>query len=203
MLGPHQSLPTLCKLQQQHMHYSCKVVKTKFSRIFGSLSLLLKSQASLWSSPHTTLNTLLRNSSAMDFHSMLVQLTWVGVILSFMAAAATATAFPLALPNCTDRCGDVKIPYPFGITEGCFLNGTRDFFINCSNSSGQPQPLTGNLKVTNISIWGQIEILIFKAEDCYNYTNGRSWNKTTADLQIPSFTISVIENKFVTVGCDT
>ncbi|KAF3962944.1 hypothetical protein CMV_012610 [Castanea mollissima] len=139
----------------------------------------------------------------MGFHSMLVQLTWVGVILSFMAAAAAATAFPLALPNCTDRCGDVKIPYPFGITEGCFLNGTRDFFINCSNSSGQPQPLTGNLTVTNISIQGQIEIMMFKAEDCYNYTNGMSWNKTTAKLKIPSFTISVIENKFVAVGCDT
>nr|XP_023884117.1 putative wall-associated receptor kinase-like 16 [Quercus suber] len=137
----------------------------------------------------------------MGFHSMLVQLTWVGVILSFMAAAATA--FPLALPNCTDRCGDVKIPYPFGITKGCFLNGTRDFFINCSNSSGQPQPLTGNLKVTNISIQGQIEVLMFKAEDCYNYTNGTRWQKTTADLTIPSFTISVIENKFVAVGCDT
>ena len=107
----------------------------------------------------------------MGFHSMLVQLTWVGVILSFMEAAA-ATAFPLALPNCTVRCGDVKIPYPFGIIEGCFLNGTRDFFINCSNSSGQPQPLVGNLKVTNISTQGQIEILMFKAEDYYNYTNG-------------------------------
>ena len=141
----------------------------------------------------------------MGFHGMLVQPTWVGVILSFMAAAATATAtaFPLALPNCTDRCGDVKIPYPFGTSEGCFLNETRDFFINCSNSSGQPQPLTGNLKVTNISIQGQIETLTYKAEDFYNYTYGTSWQKTTANLQIPSFTISVIENKFVTVGCDT
>ena len=77
------------------------------------------------------------------------------------------------------------------------------FLINCSNSSRQPQPLTGNLKVTNISIQGQIEILMFKAEDCYNYTNGTRWRKTTADLKIPSFTISVIENKFVAVGCDT
>ncbi|KAM3683001.1 hypothetical protein ACJW31_12G113500 [Castanea mollissima] len=120
-----------------------------------------------------------------------------------MAAAATATAFPLALPNCTDRCGDVKIPYPFGTTKGCFLNETRDFLINCSNSSGQPQPLSGNVKVTNISIEGQIEILMFKAEDCYNYTNGTRWQKTTAKLKIPSFTISAIENKFVAVGCDT
>ena len=77
------------------------------------------------------------------------------------------------------------------------------FLINCSNSSCQPQPLTGNLKVTNISIQGQIEILMFKAEDCYNYTNGTRWRKTTADLKIPSFTIFVIKDKFMAVGCDS
>ena len=47
-------------------------------------------------------------------------ITWVGVILLVMAI--TATKFPLALPNCLDSCGDVKILYPFGTTEGCYLN---------------------------------------------------------------------------------
>uniref|UniRef100_A0A2N9IR05 Wall-associated receptor kinase galacturonan-binding domain-containing protein n=1 Tax=Fagus sylvatica TaxID=28930 RepID=A0A2N9IR05_FAGSY len=58
----------------------------------------------------------------MGFHKMLVQVTWVwvGVILSEMAAAA-AIPFPLALPGCSDRCGDLEIPYPFGTTEGCYL----------------------------------------------------------------------------------
>ena len=47
----------------------------------------------------------------MGFHSMLVQVTWVGVMLTTTMAAA-AMAYPLALPNCSDSCGDVKIPYP-------------------------------------------------------------------------------------------
>ena len=51
---------------------------------------------------------------------MLMLITWVGVILLVMATAATE--FPLALPNCPDSCGDVKILYPFGTTEGCYLN---------------------------------------------------------------------------------
>ena len=46
-------------------------------------------------------------------------ITWVGVILLVMATASTE--FPLALPNCPDSCGDVKILYPFGTTEGCYL----------------------------------------------------------------------------------
>ena len=99
----------------------------------------------------------------MGFHKMLVQVTWVwvGVILSEMAAAA-AIPFPLALPNCTDMCGDVPIPYPFGLTEGCYLKDTVDFSINCpKDSAGQPQPLTGDVVVTNISIQGQIDIMMY------------------------------------------
>uniref|UniRef100_A0A7N2MJN4 EGF-like domain-containing protein n=1 Tax=Quercus lobata TaxID=97700 RepID=A0A7N2MJN4_QUELO len=108
----------------------------------------------------------------MGFHRMLVQLTWAGVILSDMAApaTATATAFPSALPDCPDKCGEIQIPYPFGLTEGCYLKGITSFFINCTlNSRGEPLPLTGNVTVTNISIiQGQIDILMYNAMDCYN-----------------------------------
>uniref|UniRef100_A0A7N2MKF6 EGF-like domain-containing protein n=1 Tax=Quercus lobata TaxID=97700 RepID=A0A7N2MKF6_QUELO len=59
------------------------------------------------------------NSGAMGFHSMLVQVIWVGMMLTTIMAAA-ARAYPLALPDCSDSCGDVEIPYPFGTTEGCY-----------------------------------------------------------------------------------
>ena len=126
MLGPDQSLPTLCKLQ--HMHLIAVKLYRQNSDAFLGLSVCVYKVKHLWSSPHTTLNTLLRNSSAMGFHSMLVQLTWVGVILSFMAAAATATAFLLALTNRTDRCGDVKIPYPLWYNWRLFPQWNSRFF---------------------------------------------------------------------------
>ena len=133
-----------------------------------------------------------------------MQVTWVvGVILLEMAAAAIA-AFPLALPNCTDRCGDVRIPYPFGLTEGCYLKDTGDFFIHCKNdSAGQPQPWTGNLVVTNISIQGQIDIMMYNTLDCYDESGKRLPENNTASLSAPSFTVSDTQNKFVAVGCDT
>ncbi|XP_050254640.1 wall-associated receptor kinase 2-like [Quercus robur] len=141
----------------------------------------------------------------MVFHRMLMQVIWAGVILSAIMAA-TATTFPLALPNCPDSCGNVRIPYPFGTTEGCYRQeSSRDFFINCNNSYGQPQPMTGNLNVTNISIEGEMDILMYNAIDCYNQSgtplemiNTGPWR-----LQVPSFTLSVTKNKFVAVGCDT
>jgi len=68
----------------------------------------------------------------MGFHRMLMQLTWVGVLLSGMAAAGVAAQ--LARPNCSDQCGDVEIPFPFGITDGCYLN---DYFaLTCNQSFG-------------------------------------------------------------------
>ncbi|GMY06629.1 wall-associated receptor kinase 2-like [Fagus crenata] len=136
---------------------------------------------------------------------MLVQVTWVwvGVILSEMAAAA-AISFPLALPNCPDMCGDVPIPYPFGLTEGCYLKDTGDFFIQCiEDYAGQPQPFTGNLPVTNISIQGQIDIMMYIALDCYNEWGTPLENNTQPFLGAASFTVSDTQNKFVAVGCDT
>ena len=136
----------------------------------------------------------------MGFNSMLV---WVGVMLTTIMAAA-AMAYPLALPNCPDSCGDVKIPYPFGTTKGCYREEiSRDFFINCSNWYGQPQPMTGNIIVTNISIEGEMDILMYSSIDCYNQRGTALLNNTKPWFSVPSFTVSVTKNKFTAVGCDT
>ncbi|XP_030935431.1 putative wall-associated receptor kinase-like 16 [Quercus lobata] len=142
----------------------------------------------------------------MGFHSMLVLVTWVGVMLTAIMAAA-AIAYPLALPNCSDSCGDVKIPYPFGTTEGCYRKRwkeSRKFFINCSESyRGQPQPMIGNINVTSISIEGEMNIMMYNSINCYYQWGTALSNNTAPWLQVPSFTVSVTKNKFVAVGCDT
>ena len=145
----------------------------------------------------------------MGFHRILVQLTWVGVISSVMVAA-TDTQFPSALPDCPDRCGDLQIPYPFGLTEGCYLNGTNgttDFLIACENKFGKPEPKTGDFLVTDISIQeGQIEIMMDNHIDCYNSTGTPlrlSKPEQKRNLTNPIFTISHTKNKLMSVGCDT
>ena len=143
------------------------------------------------------------SSGAMGFYSMLVLVTWVGVMLAAIMAAA-AIAYPLALPNCSDSCGDVKIPYPFGTTEGCYWKESGDFFINCSKSSGQPQPMNEDVHVTNISIEGEMNILMYNAIDCYDQSGTplEEINTKTGLTSDRSFPVS-IKNKFVAVGCDT
>ena len=64
--------------------------------------------------------------------------------------AATTMAFSIALPNCDGSLGNVTIPYPYGTTEGCYLNDPTIlgyYFINCTttNAYNQPQPKIGNI----------------------------------------------------------
>ncbi|KAM0825148.1 hypothetical protein ACQ4PT_069731 [Festuca glaucescens] len=74
-------------------------------------------------------------------HSNLSQLPPMLLILLLAAAAGSdlilfqAAAAEIALPGCPDKCGDVSIPYPFGMGKaGCFLPG---FEVTC-NTFFQP-----------------------------------------------------------------
>ena len=138
----------------------------------------------------------------MGFLGILVQVTWVAVMLSELAAAAIA--FPMALPDCPDKCGDVEIPYPFGLTKGCYID--ENFFVNCTNSLGPTQPIIlGGLTATNFSLEGQANVLTYVAEDCYDeqgVPDSSTWNSVYLNVGL-NFTISSTQNKFFVVGCDT
>lgn len=99
--------------------------------------------------------------------------------------------------GCPNKCGDVEIPYPFGLTKGCSLDDT--FPINCSNEVAK----TGTLTVTNISIEAHdLHIMQFVARDCYKKT-GEVEEQINASLSTVMYTISKLKNKFTVVGCDT
>ncbi|VVA37021.1 PREDICTED: wall-associated [Prunus dulcis] len=119
--------------------------------------------------------------------------------VSLVMAAAAATAAQLALPNCPDKCGNVTIPYPFGVTEKCSMG--RNFSISCATNKTAFLG-TSNISVTNISVdLGEIQVQQYRAHDCY-YELGR-WYNTPKLWVAPPYTISGTKNKFMAVGCDT
>ena len=132
----------------------------------------------------------------MGLLGMLMQVIWV-ILTATMAAVAIP--FPIALPNCPDSCGGVEIPYPYGITEGCYLNDTAIFgyyFINCTtaNAYGQPRPKIGSFDVSSISLKeGEIVVQMSNSLDCHN-------NQT---FTLPTFKVSARKKKFMAVSCDT
>ncbi|KAG1363298.1 wall-associated receptor kinase 2-like [Cocos nucifera] len=101
-------------------------------------------------------------------------------------------------------CGNVSIPYPFGIGEGCFLEG---FEITCNNKSfNPPKPFLGggSIDVEEIELpQGLVVVYHHIARDCYS-RNGSSSNSTFAFTTLgQALRFSTTRNKFVAIGCDT
>jgi len=130
---------------------------------------------------------------------------WVFLLMMSLLScpAAASTASPDVKPGCQDKCGDVSVPYPFGIGEqSCAMN--KPFFLNCtSGADGQPQLLIGNIPVRKISVLnGTFTAGIYTACDCYNETAG---NRTKSSVTLGSgpFMFSDTQNVFTAIGCDT
>nr|CAB3482787.1 unnamed protein product [Digitaria exilis] len=58
---------------------------------------------------------------------------------------------PITLAGCPDKCGEISIPYPFGMKPGCFLDG---FQVTC-NYSFQPPRLFIEFEGMNKSYQGE------------------------------------------------
>ncbi|CAN6689400.1 unnamed protein product [Malus baccata var. baccata] len=131
------------------------------------------------------------------------------VVVTILLATPTPTTAqsllpPQARPGCHDHCGNLTIPYPFGIGSDCYLDDR--FEITCNISAQQPTTLwmTSDIKITDISLYdGELQILQFAASDCYD-AQGNSTGSNSPELSVPPpYTISKTKNMFVAVGCDT
>ncbi|KAM2703139.1 hypothetical protein EV2_004766 [Malus domestica] len=138
-------------------------------------------------------------------HLSLVMVVEVTILLATPTPTTAQSLLPpQARPGCRDYCGNLTIPYPFGIGSGCYLD--HRFNITCNISTQPPTAflLTGNIEITNISLHdGELHILQFAASDCYDSQgNSTKWNG--AELRVPPpYTISKTKNTFVALGCDT
>ncbi|KAM1004429.1 hypothetical protein ACFX2C_004627 [Malus domestica] len=141
-------------------------------------------------------------------HILHLSLVMVVVVTILLATPTPTTAQsllpPQALPGCPDHCGNLTIPYQFGIGSDCYLD--YRFNITCDISTQPPTTffMEGNLKITNISLYdGELQVLQFAASDCYD-AQGNSTGWTSPGLWVPPpYTISETKNVFVAVGCDT
>jgi hypothetical protein len=132
----------------------------------------------------------------MGLSGRLLRIIVFGVIIFAMVAAATATN---SKPGCPNKCGDVEIPFPFGLTEACYLD--ERFNINCDSGI----PMTGNLSVTNISIaTHELHVSNFVTGYCLGRSGQVLRNENQLRLlNAGEFTVSNTKNKFTVVGCDT
>ncbi|XVE61012.1 hypothetical protein DITRI_Ditri06bG0005800 [Diplodiscus trichospermus] len=117
--------------------------------------------------------------------------------LSLLLSAAAADDVEL---GCTSRCGNLTVPYPFGIGYGCFLEG---FGITCNDSNGQSKPfLLGTYEVVNISLkQNQVSIKNQVAHTGWGFND--TIVAASINLTGSPFAFSNTTNKFTVTGCNS
>ncbi|VVA36317.1 PREDICTED: wall-associated [Prunus dulcis] len=127
------------------------------------------------------------------------------IICTCAAAAAQEVYYPTAKPDCNETCGDVLIPYPFGIGRtDCYLD---DWFeIECSNNLSskttssaphyKPVLKRAQLEVLNISIGGTLQVNSPVTKFC-----NETGSPQLANLTGSPFVYSQEKNRFTAVSC--
>ncbi|KAI3872708.1 hypothetical protein MKX03_028056 [Papaver bracteatum] len=135
------------------------------------------------------------------------------LLISKVASLAETTEMAFAKLGCQSKCGNVTIPYPFGIGSGCSLefdkNDTKHLYdVRCNTSYNPPRPFTwiGNHEILSIS-GTEVRISnIHISAECYSEDTGEaviSRDSLPLNLSDTLFTISYTKNRLVGVGCDT
>ncbi|KAL3737270.1 hypothetical protein ACJRO7_026095 [Eucalyptus globulus] len=128
------------------------------------------------------------------------------VVGQLLLISSSLSSSQTVSPNCQETCGDVAVPYPFGIGDGCYLN--EYFSIHCNaTAASTPKPYlwnsTANIEVLDISLDGELRIYTYIGTDCYNVAGVRQQPRTKAYAILPAFAFSNTKNKFTAIGCDT
>ncbi|KAH6771538.1 hypothetical protein C2S52_016341 [Perilla frutescens var. hirtella] len=111
-----------------------------------------------------------------------------------------ALAISLSRHGCPEKCGNVIIPYPFGIGSECSANSS--FTIICQqNSTNPPIPLLNGMNVEVINILLTGAITVNQPISPVNCSNIQKIGSLPISYKGSPFTISTHYNTLVILGC--
>ncbi|THU58099.1 hypothetical protein C4D60_Mb03t10610 [Musa balbisiana] len=130
----------------------------------------------------------------------LLSITLLLLLPHLTGAAASAASLR---GGCPEKCGDVDIPYPFGIGPNCSMEG---FALTCHmTDAGVRKPYFFNVEIINISLQlGQARMLNHISQQCYHASNRSStYNDWILNLDNTPYRFSDVHNMFTVIGCNT
>ncbi|RWW19450.1 hypothetical protein GW17_00016498 [Ensete ventricosum] len=148
---------------------------------------------------HGESQSLLREPATVLLASAMVAQSLIALLFLLCLAQATSP-ISTALPGCRTTCGNLTLPYPFGMEEGCYIPG---FKMTCNDTFYDPPKLfmgSGNIEITQVTLDNVfMEGLI--ARDCYGElpTSTHVWT----NIENTPYTLSYARNRFTAIGCDT
>jgi len=125
----------------------------------------------------------------------------VAVWLLVLAGADFAAA--QRSPSCKTMCGDIEVPYPFGLEKECAIHS--GFHLNCTTADGTTKLLGGNVEVTKVSVQdNKAWFNTYISRQCYSQSIKRmtDWNAWINITGTP-FVVSADDNKVTVLGCNS
>ncbi|KAG2711413.1 hypothetical protein I3760_04G075900 [Carya illinoinensis] len=135
----------------------------------------------------------------MVLFRMLVFVMMCSVLNAFEGASNVINS------SCSEYCGNVSIPYPFGIENGCYVEDWFEIVCRSSNDSydlGFPKPYLKRLDLEVLKIDmdfpGQVSVNYPIFSSCTDGTN----SKKNLQLEKSPFIFSATNNSFIAMGCN-
>ncbi|XP_019055222.1 PREDICTED: wall-associated receptor kinase 2-like [Nelumbo nucifera] len=126
-------------------------------------------------------------------------------LLLWLCSTATSYATPVAIAGCPDKCGNITVPYPFGMGG---TNCYRDLYdVTCNHTYNPPKLFLaqGTVEVLEISLEGLLRVngsIGYTCDDGRGSESSRE-HLSQVDLERRPYTFSDTRNRFTALGCDT